>query len=258
MRQSFAWWSFTYKREIDPADFLHRAAAAGVQGVEMLPKPLWPYARDAGLTLVTGGHGKLEQGFNDPARREQARDEVRRGIAEAAEEGGPRTLIVFTGNRLGSDAEAIAHTAEGLAPVAEEAAAAGVMLVLELLNSKVDHPGYHCDSTAWGAEVVRRVGSPALRLLFDAYHMQLMEGDLSRTLKANLDLIGHVHTAGVPGRRDLDDRQEVNWRGIAGLLRRLGYSGWVGHEFLPRGEPIAALRHAVRQFEAPAVESAAA
>lgn len=249
MRQSFAWWSFTHRREVEPASFLRAAVEAGVAGVEMLPRELWPQARDAGLELATGGHGRPEQGFNDATAHEARRDEVRRGIDDAGR-GGPRTLIVFSGNRLGhgSDEDAIAVTAEGLAPVAAEAEAAGVSLVLELLNSKVDHPGYQCDRTAWGAEAVRRVGSPALRLLYDAYHMQLMEGDLSRTIKANIDLIGHVHTAGAPGRRDLDDRQEVNWRGIGGLLRHLGYTGWIGHEFIPRGDPVAALRHAIAQF----------
>jgi len=90
-----------------------------------------------------------------------------------------------------------------------------------------------------------------LKLLYDAYHMQLMEGDLSRTIKTHLDLIGHIHTGGAPGRRDLDDRQEVNWRAIAGLLRHLGYAHWVGHEFIPRGEPIAALKQAMAHFAAP-------
>ena len=249
MRQCFAWWSFTLRRQIEPADFLRRAKDAGVDGVEMLPREFWPLAKQLGLEIVTtGGHERLEVGFNDPANHAALRGEVRRAIAQAAEAGVPNA-IVFSGNRYGAtDEAAIAATAEGLAPLAEEAHAAGVTLILELLNSKVDHPGYQCDRTWWGAEVVRQVGSPGLKLLFDAYHMQLMEGDLSRTIKAHLPIIGHIHTAGAPGRRDLDDRQEVNWRGIGGLLRRLGYGGWVGPEFIPRDEPVEALRHAVGQF----------
>jgi hydroxypyruvate isomerase len=125
-----------------------------------------------------------------------------------------------------------------------------VRLLLELLNSKVDHPGHQCDRTAFGAEIVRQLGDPGLRLLYDGYHMQLMEGDLSRTIVDHLDLIGHVHTAGAPGRRDLDDRQEINWRAIAGLLARKGYGQWVGHEFVPRGEPVAALAQAIALFNA--------
>lgn len=250
MRQSFAWWSFTAGREVEPASFLRDAAAAGAQGVEMLPQPYWPIARDLGLELVTDTGHKLEEGFNDPSRHAALQTEVRRKI-DAAAEGGVDAVIVFAGNRFGdgSDERAIEACVAGLAPVVSHAAGAGVRLLIELLNSKVDHPGQQCDRTEFGAAVVRQVGSPTLKLLYDGYHMQLMEGDLSRTIRANLDLIGHVHTAGAPGRRDLDDRQEINWRGVAGLLRHLGYAHWVGHEFIPRGEPIAALRQAIALFD---------
>ncbi|MCA6271847.1 MAG: TIM barrel protein, partial [Phenylobacterium sp.] len=177
------------------------------------------------------------------------RDEVRRRVDDAAA-GGCEAVIVFSGSRIGdgADAPAIAACVEGLGPVVEHAKAAGVRLLLELLNSKVDHPGHQCDRTAFGAEIVRQLDDPGLRLLYDGYHMQLMEGDLSRTIVDHLDLIGHVHTAGAPGRRDLDDRQEINWPAIAGLLARKGYGQWVGHEFVPRGEPVAALREAIVLF----------
>jgi len=252
IRQSFAWWSFTAGREVEPAVLLREAAAAGAMGVEMLPEPLWPVARDAGLSLVTLTGHTLERGFNDRSLHAALRDEVRRNIDSAAA-GGVEAVIVFSGNRIGdgADAPAIDACIEGLAPVVAHAEQAGVRLLMELLNSKVDHPGHQCDRTAFGAAVVQGVGSPALRLLYDGYHMQLMEGDLSRTIRAHFDLIGHVHTAGAPGRRDLDDRQEINWPAIAGLLRHLGYQGWVGHEFVPRGDPIPALRAAVAQFEDP-------
>jgi hydroxypyruvate isomerase len=251
MRQSFAWWSFTHGREVEPRSFLRETAKAGVQGVEMLPEDLWPVARDLGLSLVTMSGHALEAGFNDTARHDALRQEVFRKIDSAAA-GGVDAVIVFAGSRFGdgADAPAIAACVEGLGPVVAHAQQAGVRLLLELLNSKVDHPGHQCDRTAFGAEIVRQLGSPGLRLLYDGYHMQLMEGDLSRTIKANFDLIGHIHTAGAPGRRDLDDRQEINWRGIAGLLHHAGYDHWVGHEFVPRGEPIAALRHAMGLFAA--------
>lgn len=250
MRQSFAWWSFTLGQDVEPAAFLRHAAAAGAQGVEMLPQDYWPLARDAGLKIVTETGHKLEEGFNDPSRHAALQTEVRHRI-DAAAEGGVDAVIVFAGNRFGDGADdrAIEACVTGLEAVVAHAQGAGVRLLMELLNSKVDHPGQQCDRTAFGAEVVRQVGSPTLKLLYDGYHMQLMEGDLSRTIKANLDLIGHVHTAGAPGRRDLDDRQEINWRGIAGLLRHLGYDHWVGHEFIPRGEPIAALRQAIALFD---------
>ena len=249
MRQSFAWWSFTMGREIDPATFLAQAAAAGAKGVEMLPEDLWPIAQDQGLSIVTLTGHKLEEGFNDPARHPALQAEVRRNI-DAAAKGGCEQVIVFAGNRFGDgdDERAIAACVEGLAPVVADAESAGVQLLMELLNSKVDHPGQQCDRTNFGAAVARGVGSSALKLLYDGYHMQLMEGDLSRTIKANLDIIGHIHTAGAPGRRDLDDRQEINWRGVAGMLKHQGYDRWVGHEFIPRGEPIAALKQAIDLF----------
>jgi hydroxypyruvate isomerase len=175
---------------------------------------------------------------------------VRRRI-DAAAAGGVDAVIVFAGSRFGdgADGPAISACVDGLAPLIAHANAAGVRLLLELLNSKVDHPGHQCDRTAFGAEIVRQVGSPTLALLYDCYHMQLMEGDLSRTIKANFNLIGHVHTGGAPGRRDLDDQQEINWRAIGGLLRHLRYDRWVGHEFVPRGDPIAALQQAIALFE---------
>lgn len=249
MRQSFAWWSFTHGRNVEPRSFLRDAASAGAQGVEMLPDELWPVARDLGLSLVTISGHALEVGFNDPARHAALREEVNRKIDSAAA-GSVDAVIVFAGSRFGdgADAPAIAACVDGLGPVVNHAKKAGVRLLLELLNSKVDHPGHQCDRTAFGAEIVRQLNSPTLRLLYDGYHMQLMEGDLSRTIKANFDLIGHIHTAGAPGRRDLDDRQEINWRGIAGLLHHLGYDHWVGHEFVPRGDPIAALGQAISIF----------
>lgn len=249
MRQSFAWWSFSIGRQIEPERLLREAAAAGADGVEMLPEALWPVARDLGLSLVTLTGHALDAGFNDPARHGALQDEVRRNV-DAAAAGGVEAVIVFSGARIGdgADAPAIDACVDGLGPVAEHAGKAGVRLLMELLNSKVDHPGHQCDRTAFGAAVVRRLESPSLRLLYDGYHMQLMEGDLIRTIRANFDLIGHVHTGGAPGRHDLDDTQEINWRAIGGMLRRLGYEGWVGHEFMPRREPIAALRQAMGLF----------
>lgn len=252
IRQSFAWWSFTAGREVDGPRFLAQMAEAGAQGVEMLPEALWPVARDLGLGLVTlTGHQPLEIGFNDWAHHQALQATVKASIATAGA-GGVEKVIVFSGNREGRTDEAgLAATIEGLTPLTKVAEDAGVMLLLELLNSKVDHPDQQCDHTAWGAQVVKAVSSPALRLLYDAYHMQLMEGDLLRTIRANLPLIGHVHTGGAPGRRDLDDRQEINWPAVAGLLRHLNYDGWVGHEFIPRNDPAAALRRAISHFRAP-------
>ena len=197
IRQSFAWWSFAMAPDTDARALLAGAADAGAKGVEMLPDDLWPVAQDLGLTVVTLSGHALETGFNDPSRHAALRDEVRRRIDDAAA-GGCEAVIVFSGSRIGdgADAPAIAACVEGLGPVVAHAKASGVRLLLELLNSKVDHPGQQCDRTAFGAAVVRQLDDPALRLLYDGYHMQLMEGDLSRTITDHLDLIGH-HERGV-------------------------------------------------------------
>ena len=250
MRQSFAWWSFTAKRRPeDPVRFLRDAAKAGAAGVEMLPPKWWPAARDAGLALVTLTGHSIEEGFNDRRNHASVGNTVRHAI-ELAASGGVTGVIVFSGNRQSGidDERGIANTADGLRPLAEEAQAAGVVLLLELLNSRVDHPAYQCDRSAWGFAVVRHVDSPGLRVLYDGYHMQTMEGNLSPTIAANIDLIGHIHTGGAPGRRDLDDQQDINWRGVAATLRGVGYSGWVGHEFVPKRDAIAALAQACAIF----------
>ncbi len=248
MKQAFAWWSLAMGVSDDDAEaFLADAARVGVTGVEMLPEQHWPAARAAGLANVSINGHTIEKGFNDVSLHAALQAEVTGVIDKAAAAEIP-LVIVFSGNRLGSDQEAIRNCVDGLAPLAKVAESSGVTLVLEALNSKIDHPGYHCDNSAFGFEVVDRVGSDGLKLLYDVYHMQLMEGDIINTIKAHLPAIGHIHTAGVPGRRELDDRQETNWRAIAGALEHLGYDGWVGHEFVPRQPAIDALRQAVDLF----------
>jgi hydroxypyruvate isomerase len=133
---------------------------------------------------------------------------------------------------------------EGLKQAAPLAEAAGVTLVLELLNSKVDHKDYQCDHTVWGAQVVDAVGSPRVKLLYDIYHMQIMEGDIIRTIRDNAARIGHVHTAGNPGRLDMDETQELYYPPIMRALKEAGYAGYVGQEFVPKGEALAALKTA--------------
>ena len=250
MRQSFAWWAFTLGNpDLDPVGFLRSVKEIGIDGVEMLPDELWPVAADVGIEQVTITGHDIEVGFNDPANHPMLHDRVAERIDAAALNSIPM-VIVFSGNRGDiADADGINACVDGLGPLVERAADGGVTLILELLNSKVDHPDYQCDRSAWGFEVVRRIDHPGMRVLYDAHHMQVMEGDLLATMKADFDLIGHIHTAGVPGRRDLDDRQEVNWSGVAGFLRHRGYEGWVGHEFMPRGEPLAALAHAHSLFK---------
>ncbi|MFB3040937.1 MAG: TIM barrel protein, partial [Candidatus Poribacteria bacterium] len=143
-----------------------------------------------------------------------------------------------------SDEEGIDITAEGLSRVAKAAEEKGINLCVELLNSKVDHAGYQCDLTTWGVEVCKRVDSPRVKLLYDIYHMQIMEGDLIRTVKENINYIGHFHTAGNPGRNDLDDEQEIYYPAVIQAIAETDYDLYVGHEFIPKGDPIDGLRAA--------------
>ncbi len=194
------------------------------------------------------GHQSLPDGLNNPANHDRIEAELKESIDIAADKG-ISGLICFSGNCLPGmdDNEGIANTVTGFRRSAPYAEAKGINLNLELLNSKVDHSGYQCDHTIWGLEVVKQVNSPRVRLLYDIYHMQIMEGDIIRTMVDNLDAIGHIHTAGNPGRNDLDDDQELNYQGICRALSAAGYKGHVGHEFRPKGDLIPALSQAFAQ-----------
>jgi hydroxypyruvate isomerase len=196
---------------------------------------------DLSLCSMVGHRAAL----NDPAAHAKVADELRTSIDIAAEHGIPN-LICLSGNRREkqSDEAAIEIVVAALVGAASLAERRGVNLNLELLNSRVDHHGYQCDRTKWGVEVCERVKSLHVKLLFDIYHMQIMEGDIIRTLRDNIEWIGHFHTAGVPGRQDLDDEQELNYRGIAKAIAATGYSGFVGHEFKPKADVVAAMKQA--------------
>ena len=189
------------------------------------------------------GHQSLPDGLNKRSNHDRIEDELKTSIDIAAERGIPG-LICFSGNRQPhmSEMEAVEACADGLRRVAPYAEKKGLNLNLELLNSKVDHPGYQCDHAAWGVAVCERVGSPRVKLLYDIYHMQIMEGDLIRTIRENIQWIGHFHTAGNPGRNDMDDTQELNYAGICRAIAETGYDLYVGHELSPKGDPIEALR----------------
>ncbi|MFB3882386.1 MAG: hydroxypyruvate isomerase family protein [Armatimonadota bacterium] len=191
------------------------------------------------------GHASLTDGLNKRSNHDRIESELRTSIELAAQHGIPG-LICLSGNRqpYQSEADAINAVADGLGRAAAYAEKHGVNLNLELLNSKVDHPGYQCDHTAWGMAVCERVGSPNVKLLYDIYHMQIMEGDVIRTIRQHINWIGHFHTAGNPGRRDMDDTQEMNYTGICKAIADTGYSLYLGHEFTPKGDRIEGLRQA--------------
>ena len=189
------------------------------------------------------GHQSLGDGLNKRSNHDRIEEELIGSIDVAAKTGIPG-LICLSGNRrpYQSEFDAIDACAEILKRVAPLAEKKGVNLNLELLNSKVDHPGYQCDHTAWGVAVCERVTSPRVKLLYDIYHMQIMEGDVIRTIRENIRWIGHFHTAGNPGRNDMDDTQELNYAGVCKAIADTGYEYYVGHEFKPKGDPIEALK----------------
>jgi hydroxypyruvate isomerase len=246
IKQSLAWWCFN-RDGVEPQRFFRKARQIGYAAVELLPRELWDTAREAGLVIAAhGGHASLTDGLNRRENHGRLVDEINQSLEWAVQYQIPN-LIVFSGNRKGlSDEEGALNTAEGLKRVAKAAEAKGVTLVLELLNSKVDHKDYQCDHTAWGVQVMKMVDSPRVKLLYDIYHMQIMEGDVIRTLRDNIGYIGHIHTAGNPGRHDMDDTQELNYPPIFRAIAEENFDGYVGHEFVPKGESIAAIRAAYK------------
>jgi hydroxypyruvate isomerase len=158
-------------------------------------------------------------------------------------------MIVFSGNRRGlSDGEGIRHCVRGLRRILPTAERLGVTITMELLNSKVDHADYQADRTTFGVAIAEALGSERFKLLYDIYHMQIMEGDVVRTIERYAPYIGHYHTAGVPGRHELDDTQELNYGRIARAIAGTGFQGHVAHEFMPTGTPMRHLAEAVRLF----------
>jgi hydroxypyruvate isomerase len=239
--QTVSWWCFV-PHLMRPEQFVRTAAEAGFTALDLVPPAYWDLVAAHGLAISsTQAHLPLETGLNRRDQHERLEHEIRANLAQAKRWKIPN-LVCFSGNRNGlDDAAGAEHTGAALARLAPAAEEAGVTLVLELLNSKVDHPDYQADRTAWGVAVCQSVGSPRVKLLYDAYHMQIMEGDIIRTIQTAHPFIGHYHTAGVPGRRDLDDEQELNYPAILRAIRATGYTGYIGHEFIPKGDPVAAL-----------------
>ncbi len=249
IRQSFSWWCFA-DRGVEDKALLAAAKEIGYEAVELLPDDKLQLALDAGLVIASHpGHRLRLEGLNDT----NCHDDIEKTILanlEVAKKFNIPNIIVFSGERREghSDEEGIENSAIGLKRVAGAAEAAGVNLIIELLNSKVDHKGYQCDKTAWGVAVCDRVASPRVKLLYDIYHMQIMEGDIIRTIQDFHSYFPHYHTAGNPGRRDMDETQELYYPPIARAIAETGYDGYVGHEFIPKADPIAALKAAYDLF----------
>ena len=222
----------------------------GIKGIDLVGAADWPTVQKFGLVpAMTPGAGSIPNGWNRLENHAKLEQDMRTNLEKAAAAGVPN-VITFSGNRAGqADAEGLANCVTGLNKVKKFAEEKGVTINLELLNSKVNHKDYQADHTAWGAEMCKRVGSPRVKLLYDIYHMQIMEGDVIRTIRENIQWIGHFHTGGNPGRNELDDTQELNWRVIAKVVADLGFTGYYAHEFIPKRDPLKSLEEAVRLSE---------
>ena len=228
-------------------DLCTLAKGLGIGSVELLDVDQVRVPASLGMTCaVANGPGGITKGWN---RMEHHDDRVRKSedlLPRIAAAGVPQ-MIVFSGNRAGlPDVDGIRNCAAGLKRIMPLAEKTGVTVIMELLNSKVDHKDYQCDRTAWGVELCKAVGSDRFRLLYDIYHMQIMEGDVIRTIREHSTYINHYHTAGNPGRSNLDDTQELNYRGICEAIVATGFTGWIAQEFMPRGDAAEALGKAVR------------
>lgn len=228
-------------------DLCRNAKEMGILSVELLGEREWPVVKQFGLTCaVANGPGGITEGWNRPANHDRLVRESERLLPLIKEAGLPN-MIVFSGNRAGMpDDEGLANCATGLKRIMPLAEQLGVTVIMELLNSKRSHKDYMCDKTPWGVELCKRVGSPRFKLLYDIFHMQIMEGDVIDTIRENKEFIAHYHTGGVPGRNEIDETQELNYRRIAQAIVETEFTGYFAHEFIPKRDPMASLRAAVQ------------
>ncbi len=244
IRQSVCRWCY---KDFSVDQLAALAARLGMKGVDLLEVEEYEIPRQYGLICTMGyaGGGTIADSMNRTENHAAIEAAFRKNIPLAAKAGVPN-VITFSGNRRGmSDEEGARNTVVGLNRVKKIAEDNGVTVCLELLNSKVNHPDYMADHTAWGARVMNEVDSPRVKLLYDIYHMQIMEGDLIDTIRKNIGVIGHFHTAGVPGRHQIDHNQEIQYDAVMRAIAASGYQGYVAHEFLPTIDPETALKQAV-------------
>ncbi len=243
IHQSVCQWCY---RNIPVDQLAEYAAKIGLRGVDLLTPEEYEIPRRYGLVCTMGyaGGGEIAKALNRVENHAAIEQAFRMNIPLAAKAGVPN-VITFSGNRAGmSDEEGAKNTIAGLNRVKKIGEDNGVTICMELLNSKRDHHDYMCDHTAWGVHVAQEVNSPNVKLLYDIYHMQIMEGDLIETIRQNIQWIGHFHTGGVPGRHELDGTQEIQWVAVMRAIADAGFKGYVAHEFLPVGDPLVSLRNA--------------
>lgn len=236
--------------ELSFDDMCREAVRLGCKGFDLVPAQNWPTLKKYGLT-PTMRLPNVGVTIADGINRKEVQDDLVKSMRPAIDEcaaGGCPNLITVSGSRRGmSDAEGRDNSVAFLNRVKAQAEDKGVTICLELLNSKIDHKDQMCDHTAWGVEVCRRVNSPRVKLLYDIYHMQIMEGDICRTIRDNFQWIAHFHTGGVPGRHEIDGTQELNYHFVAQTIAELGFTGYIAHEYKlsPGRDPVQALNQAI-------------
>jgi hydroxypyruvate isomerase len=243
LKQSACRWCYG---KISLDDLCRNAQRIGLKGIDLINAPDWPTAKKYGLVpSMVGGNAKIPDGFNRLENHEKLIGDLKELITQVAEAGLPN-VIAFSGNRKGMpDGEGLANCVTGLNRIKKFAEEKGVTVNLELLNSKINHKDYMADHVAWGAEMCKKIDSPRVKLLYDIYHMQIMEGDIIRNIRDNYAYLGHFHTGGNPDRHELNDKQELNWRAVATAIADLGYQGYFAHEFVPIApDPIKSLEEA--------------
>lgn len=231
-----------------PLDDLCKAAKEmGIKSIDLTGPEEWPVLKKYGLiSALPQGAGKgIPDGFNDPKFHDELVASYE-AIFPKLKEAGFTTVICFSGNRRGmSNEQGLENCAKGLKRLMPSAEKHGITMIMELLNSKVDHKDYMCDHTAWGVQLCKLVGSENFKLLYDIYHMQIMEGDIIRTIRENSKYIGHYHTGGNPGRNEIDETQELYYPAIMKAIVDTGFKGYVAQEFIPKRDPLTSLKEAV-------------
>lgn len=243
IRQSVCQWCY---RGMTIDQLAQAAANIGLQAIDLLQPDDYEIPRRYGLVCSMGyaGGGEIKSALNRVENHATIEQAFRTNIPRASKAGVPN-VITFSGNRAGlSDEEGARNTIAGLNRVKKIGEDHGVTICMELLNSKRDHHDYMCDHVAWGVRVVEEVNSPNVKLLYDIYHMQIMEGDLIETIRQNIRWIGHFHTGGVPGRHELNGSQEIQWDGVMRAIADSGFHGFVAHEFIPTADPMTSLKAA--------------
>jgi hydroxypyruvate isomerase len=224
------------------------AKKMGITGIDLVGPEAWSTLKKHNLvsTMCNGAELNLVDGFNDLQFHEKLIQRYTEMIPRVAE-AGYKNLICFSGNRRGkTDEDGWTNCVIGLQKLIPLAEKHNITLVMELLNSRIDHKDYQCDRTAWGVELAKRINSPNFKLLYDIYHMQIDEGDVIRTIKNNIKYIAHFHTAGVPGRNEIDGTQELNYSAIMKTIAATGFKGFVGQEFVPKNpDKLASLQQAI-------------